>query len=154
MNELELIRIYNMRLYELNNELTLSRLSAYPKAAAYDSIGGSHGQPLNQIEVAYERADKIVTQIIQTQAKRDQMREEVRRMAYKADISEQEWFAVMTYYLITKNTGKPFKWVEVARCMADAYGIGERQAYKYRKSACDKILQILESGLDTVHTVC
>lgn len=148
MNELELIRIYNTRLYELNNALELTRLSALPKAVTYDSIGGSHGQSVNKIEIAYERSDRIITKIIKTKAKRDQLAERIKRAAYKADISEQEWFAVTMYYIIVKTTGKPFKWSEVAKCLSEAFSVGDRQAYNYRKSACNKILQNIDLVLD------
>lgn len=144
MNGLELMRLYNMKLYELNNMLDCARFSAYPKSVTYDSIGGSHGQAVNQIEKAYERADKIVSRIIRTKGKRDVLAEKIKRAAYRSEITEQEWFTVTLYYIITKGTGQPYRWSEVVRCLRDVYAVGDRQAYNYRRSACNKILDNLE----------
>lgn len=144
MNELELIRIYNTRLYVLDMSLYVARGSAYPRAVAYDGVGGSHGQVTSQIENAYERASEIATKMIKLKTKRDRLAEEIKRAAYRAEISEREWFAVRMYYIVPNSYGKPFKWSDVASSMGVAFGIGDRQAYNYRRSGCNKILKTLE----------
>lgn len=144
MNKLDLIRYYNQNLYELSLRLYDAELSALPNAIAYDDIGGSHGGQVNQIEQAFLRADNVSSKIIKITMRRNQLAEMVKRAAYKSDITEQEWFTVKMFYIVTKDSGKPYKWQEVSKEAKRIYHVKDRQAYNYRLSGCKKILQKLE----------
>lgn len=144
MNILKQLRSYNKLLYTLSLDVSKAELEALPRAIRYDSVGGSKGQAVSQIEKAFIRVDEALARYIVIKETRDRLAEEVKRAAYKSSVTEREYLVCKMLYLETKQNGKPYTWDDLINEMARLYKVKDRQVYNYHATLCNKILNILE----------
>lgn len=144
MNTLKLLRSYNKLLYTLSNEVSNAELEALPRGISYDSISGSTGFSVSQIEKAYIKVDEALSRYIVIKGVRDRLAEEVKRAAYNASVTEREYLACKMLYLETKADGRPYSWDDLIREMSRLYKVKDRQVYNYHSTLCSKILKYLD----------